>query len=401
MPSLPSRRARTVNRPSIVFHSIARCPGGSISREISRHRKIPEPRARFFFLARGSVRPVGRLDPPSPFRDRPAPGRPSRHPPRPSAARARTHPIVTIFAPRGAPQRSGPSPPQSLRTRSPRAPGDARTTWVAREQSSPHTSPPRRRIESSTPTFARAHSPHDETRASSEPAPTATGTVDARVAATAAAAARASRGPSARASTGGYAGALRDDRERAPGEHVSPNARSRPLLVVVVVLRLRRRLRERVDVFARRRFRGERGVRAFAERERAEILSVHVYVVCISETVHATFRGVDGGAAEMEPVSRPGLDDSALGDALAKPLGGQHVHATRANRGDELHVMARGRGRDDVRDTRVSRFGVSTPSRRDERDELLLERARRLRRSPAAAAPADDDAHVQSREGVV
>ena len=62
--------------------------------------------------------------------------------------------------------------------------------------------------------------------------------------------------------------------------------------------------------------------------------------------------------------------------------------------------MARGRGRDDVRDTRVSRFGVST-SRRDERDELLLERARRLRRSPAAAAPADDDAHVQSREGVV
>ena len=184
---------------------------------------------------------------------------------------------------------------------------------------------PRRRIESSTPTFARAHSPPRRdarvvpnprrpppgrsARASARNAPPRREPPEAP---------RTPRRPGARAPL--FSAGLR---ERAPGER-SPNARSRPLLLVVVVLRLRRRLgRAR----RRRRLRSpavsrRRGVRAFAGRERAEILSVHVYVVCISETVHATFRGVDGGAAEMEPVSRPGLDDSALGDALPRSHSG-------------------------------------------------------------------------------
>ena len=203
VPSLPSRRARTVNRPSIVFHSIARCPGGSISREISRHRKIPEPRARFFFLARGSVRPVGRLDPPSPFRDRPAPGRPHGTPA--SLGRARAHPSHRhhLRPPRAPALRPLPSPIAQDAV-APR-PGDARTTWVAREQSSPHTSPPRRRIESSTPTFARAHSPHDETRASSNPRRPPPGRSTRACRDGGGGGARASQAPSERASTGGYA----------------------------------------------------------------------------------------------------------------------------------------------------------------------------------------------------
>ena len=205
-------------------------------------------RARAFFFSRGdrsapsaasTLRPPFAIDQP--------PDAPHGTPPRPSAARARTHPIVTIFAPRGAPQRSGPSPPQSLRTRSPRAPGDARTTWVAREQSSPHTSPPRRRIESSTPTFARALSPRRDARVVRTRADRYRDGRRARSHDGGGGGARASQAPSERASTGGYAGAplacllrrfrLRDDRERAPGEHVSPGARSRPLLVVVVDLR--------------------------------------------------------------------------------------------------------------------------------------------------------------------